>query len=63
MNKIEIKNLNKDYHNFALKNVNFSIPEGYVTGFIGRNGMGENDNDQINIMFDSVSRRYFIHTW
>ena len=41
MNKIEIKNLNKDYHNFALKNVNFSIPEGYVTGFIGRNGMGK----------------------
>ena len=41
MNKIEIKNLKKDYQNFALKNVNFSIPEGYVTGFIGRNGMGK----------------------
>lgn len=41
MNKIEIKNLKKDYHNFTLKNVNFSIPEGYVTGFIGRNGMGK----------------------
>lgn len=41
MNKIEIKNLKKDYQNFALKNVNFSIPAGYVTGFIGRNGMGK----------------------
>ena len=41
MNKIEIKNLKKDYQNFALKNVNFSILEGYVTGFIGRNGMGK----------------------
>ena len=41
MNKIEIKNLNKDYQNFTLKNVNFSIPAGYVTGFIGRNGMGK----------------------
>lgn len=41
MNKIEIKNLKKDYQNFALKDVNFSISEGYVTGFIGRNGMGK----------------------
>ena len=41
MNKIEIKNLKKNYQNFTLKDVNFSIPEGYVTGFIGRNGMGK----------------------
>ena len=41
MNKIEIKNLKKDYQNLTLKNVNFSILEVYVTGFIGRNGMGK----------------------
>ena len=41
MNKIEIKNLKKNYQNFVLKDVNFSIPAGYVTGFIGRNGMGK----------------------
>ncbi|MGO3751717.1 MAG: ABC transporter ATP-binding protein [Peptoniphilaceae bacterium] len=41
MNKIEIKSLNKEYQKFALKNVDFSIPKGYVTGFIGKNGMGK----------------------
>ena len=41
MNNIEIKNLKRDYQNFSLKDVNFSILEGFVTGFIGRNGMGK----------------------
>ena len=41
MNRVEIKNLNKKYSNFSLKNVTFSIPNGYVTGFIGKNGMGK----------------------
>lgn len=41
MNKVEIKNLNKKYPNFSLENVSFSIPKGYVTGFIGKNGMGK----------------------
>lgn len=41
MNKIEVQNLCKEYPKFALKSVNFSIPTGYVTGFIGKNGMGK----------------------
>lgn len=41
MNKVEIKNLNKKYPTFSLDNVSFSIPCGYVTGFIGKNGMGK----------------------
>lgn len=41
MNRVEIQNLNKNYPEFALKNVNFSIPRGYITGFIGKNGMGK----------------------
>lgn len=41
MNKVEIQNLNKKYPNFSLDNVNFSIPKGYVTGLIGKNGMGK----------------------
>lgn len=41
MNKVEIVNLNKKYPKFSLDNVSFSIPRGYVTGFIGKNGMGK----------------------
>lgn len=41
MNSIEIKNLSKKYKSFLLDNVSFSIPKGYIMGFIGENGAGK----------------------
>lgn len=41
MNSIEIKNLTKKYKTFTLDNVSFSIPKGYIMGFIGENGAGK----------------------
>ncbi len=38
---IEIVNLKKQYKNFLLDNINFSVPSGYVCGFIGENGAGK----------------------
>ena len=40
-NAIEIKNLCKSYPAFSLKNVNITLPKGYIMGFIGANGAGK----------------------
>lgn len=38
---LNIKDLNKDYKTFSLKNINLQIPQGTVMGFIGANGAGK----------------------
>lgn len=38
---LDIKNLNKKYEHFHLKNVSFQMKKGYIMGFIGANGAGK----------------------
>ena len=40
-NILEVKNLNKSYDTFALKNISFTLPKGMIMGFIGENGAGK----------------------
>ncbi|MCR5015740.1 MAG: ABC transporter ATP-binding protein [Ruminococcus sp.] len=40
-NILDIKGLNKAYEGFALKDVTFSLPKGYIMGFVGQNGSGK----------------------
>ena len=40
-NAIEIKNLCKKYPAFSLKNVNLTLPKGYIMGYVGSNGAGK----------------------
>ena len=40
-NILEITGLNKHYEGFDLKDVSFSLPRGFIMGFIGQNGSGK----------------------
>ena len=41
MNLIEVKGLGKYFESFKLQDVSFSLAEGFIMGFIGRNGAGK----------------------
>ncbi|MFA7724697.1 MAG: ABC transporter ATP-binding protein [Candidatus Izemoplasmatales bacterium] len=41
MEILSVENLCKNYEKFALKNVSFSLDQGFIMGFIGRNGAGK----------------------
>ena len=39
-NSIVVKNLRKNYKDFQLKDISFSVPKGCIMGFVGENGAG-----------------------
>ncbi|MEG2337858.1 MAG: ABC transporter ATP-binding protein [Clostridium sp.] len=41
MNILELNNVSKSYGDFNLNNISFTLPEGYIMGFIGANGAGK----------------------
>ncbi|MDE7177763.1 MAG: ABC transporter ATP-binding protein [Lachnospiraceae bacterium] len=53
-NVIELKGVSKDYGDFKLDDVSFSVPEGSVCGFIGQNGAGKTTT--IQIILDAIKR-------
>ena len=72
-NALEIKSLNKRYKDFSLKNVSFSLPKGYIMGFVGQNGAGKTttirsilnmariDSGEIKILgMDSVNETHLL---
>lgn len=38
---LELKNVCKNYQDFLVKNVSFTLPRGYIMGFVGPNGAGK----------------------
>lgn len=53
-NVIELKGVSKDYGDFKLDDVSFSVLEGSVCGFIGQNGAGKTTT--IQIILDAINR-------
>ena len=49
MNAIQIKNVTKKYKDVtALDNVSFSFEYGKIYGFLGRNGAGETEQENLH---------------
>lgn len=41
MELLEVKNLSKHYKSFDLKDISFTLPKGYIMGYVGANGSGK----------------------
>lgn len=41
MDILEVNGLGKQYKGFSLENINFTIPAGFIMGYVGRNGAGK----------------------
>ncbi len=52
-NAIEIRNLSKVYDGFQLRDVDITLPKGYIMGFIGENGAGKTTT--IKAMLDIIN--------
>ncbi|MDP4120921.1 MAG: ABC transporter ATP-binding protein [Bacillota bacterium] len=71
MSILEVKNLNKKYPFFELKDVSFNLEQGKITGFIGKNGAGKTttlkalfnfvhpDSGEISFFGESFSKNEF----
>lgn len=53
-NAFVVKNLRKNYKNFLLKDISFSLPTGYIMGFVGQNGAGKTTT--IRLMLNMTDR-------
>jgi len=53
-NAIEIQMLCKSYKDFSLDNVSFSLPMGYIMGFVGQNGAGKTTT--IRLILNMINR-------
>jgi ABC-2 type transport system ATP-binding protein len=51
---LEIQNLSKKLGEFSLENINLSLPQGYIMGYIGQNGAGKTTT--INLIMEHLQK-------
>ncbi len=54
MNALKVENLSKSYDTFKLDNISFTLPKGYIMGYIGQNGAGKTTT--INLIMDFIKK-------
>ena len=53
---LQVENLTKQYADFKLDHVSFSVPKGTIMGLIGENGAGKSTT--INAILDLIHQEY-----
>lgn len=53
-NAIEIHELRKNFRDFSLNNISFSLPMGHIMGFVGQNGAGKTTT--IRLILNMIAR-------
>lgn len=56
MNLLEVKGLYKSYSGFQLHDITFSLPKGYIMGYIGQNGAGKTTTINLITQFNIFSK-------
>jgi ABC-2 type transport system ATP-binding protein len=51
---IAIEGLRKEYKDFTLKDISFTLPQGFIMGFVGKNGAGKTTT--IRLMLNIIAR-------
>ena len=54
MNAIEVNGISKQYKDFLLDNVSFTLPKGTILGLVGENGAGKSTT--IKLIMNAIAR-------